>query len=57
MQGFGKVEAAARSCHAFEEVRQWFRPRRRMKQAVSLADTHRLLVERFATLQAMMLAA
>jgi len=26
MQSFGNVEAAARFCHAFEEVRYWFRP-------------------------------
>jgi putative transposase len=57
MQGFGQVESAARFCHAFEEVRQWFRPRQRMTQAVSLADKRRLFVERFELLQAMMLAA
>jgi putative transposase len=57
MQGFGNVESAARFCQAFEEVRQWFRPRQRMKQAVSLAVKRRLFMERFAALQAMMLAA
>lgn len=57
MQGFGKVESAAQFCQAFEEVRQWFRPRQRMTQAVSLADKRRLFVERFAMLQAMILAA
>jgi len=57
MQGFGNMESAARFCQAFEEVRQWFRPRQRMKQAVSLADKRHLFVERFAALQAMMLAA
>ena len=57
MQGFGKVESAARFCQAFEEVRQWFRPRQRMTQAVSLADKRHLFVKRFAALQAMMLAA
>ena len=57
MQGFGKVESAARFCRAFEEVRQWFRPRQRMKQAVSLAAKRRLFVERFAELRVMMLAA
>ena len=40
-----------------EEVRQWFRARQRMTQAVSLADKRRLFVERFAALQTMMLAA
>jgi putative transposase len=57
MLGFGKVASAARFCQAFEEVRQWFRSRQRMTQAVSLADKRRLFVERFAGLQAMMLAA
>ena len=57
MQGCGKVESAARFCQAFEEVRQWFRSRQRMTQAVSLADKRHLFVERFAALQAMMLAA
>jgi putative transposase len=57
MQGFGKVESAARFCQVCEEVRQWFRPRQRMKQAVALAAKRRLFVERFAVLQAMRLAA
>ncbi len=57
MQGFGSVEAAARFCRAFEEVRHWFRPRQRMKQAISLADKRRLFVERFEALNGMMLAA
>jgi hypothetical protein len=42
---------------SFEEVRQWFRSRQRMKQAVSLADKRRLFMERFAALHAIMLAA
>jgi hypothetical protein len=57
MQRFGKVASAARLCQAFEAVRQWFRPRLRMKQAVSLPDKRRLLMKRFAELQVMMLAA
>jgi putative transposase len=57
MQGFGKVESATQFCQAFEEVRQWFRSRQRMQQAVSLADKRHLFVERFAELQAMMLVA
>ena len=57
MQGVGNVESAARFCQAFEEVRQWFRPRQRMKQAVSLAVKRRLFVERFTALQTMRLAA
>ena len=57
MQGFGGIESAGRFCQVFEEVRQWFRARQRMNQAVSLAAKRRLFVERFATLNAMMMAA
>ena len=57
MQGFGNVEAAARFCHAFEEVRHWFRPRQRMKQAVSLAVKRQMFVERFTILNAFLMAA
>jgi transposase-like protein len=56
MQEFGSLVSASRFCHVFKELRQWFRPRRRMKQAASLADKRHLFVERFAALQAMMLA-
>ena len=57
MQGVGKVESAARFCQACEEVRQWFRCRQRMTQAVSLAAKRCLFAERFTELQAMILAA
>jgi putative transposase len=57
MQGFGSVESASRFCQAFEEVRQWFRARQRMTQAVSLAVKRRLFVERFAALNVIMMAA
>jgi putative transposase len=57
MQGFGKVESAARFCQVFEEVRQWFRPRRRMRQVVSLAHKRRLFVERFEGLTELLMAA
>ncbi len=57
MQSFGHVEAAARFCHACEEVRYWFHPRQRMKQAGSLAAKRRLFVERFAALTAIGMAA
>ena len=57
MQGFGKVESATRFCQAFEEVRHWFRPRQRMRQAVSLAAKRQLFVERFAALNARIMTA
>jgi len=50
MHGFGSVEAATRFCRAFEEVRQWFRARSRMKQDVSPIERRRLFLERFAAL-------
>jgi len=57
MQGFGSLEAASRFCHAFEEVRYWFRPRQQMKQVVSLAERRRLFRERFGALSALLTAA
>src|ERR1700710_1941265 len=36
MLGFGAFPSAQRFCRAFEEVRQYFRPRRKRKQFVSL---------------------
>jgi putative transposase len=56
MQGFGSAESDSRFCQAFEEVRQAFRGRSRMNQAVSLAEKRRLFLERFAALTAMMMA-
>jgi putative transposase len=57
MQGFGSLHSTSRFCQAFEEMRQWFRPRQQMTQAVSLATKRQLYVERFAALDAMMMAA
>lgn len=37
MLGFGHVTTAQRFCRAFDEVRQFLRPRQRMGQFVSLA--------------------
>ena len=57
LQGFGRVESAARVCQALEEVRPWFRPRQRMKQIVSLADKRQLFGERVEALQVRLMAA
>src|SRR5206468_9828857 len=38
MLGFGEFRSAQRFCRAFEEVRQYFRPRRKQNEPVSLAD-------------------
>src|SRR5512135_3432374 len=50
MRGFGNVEAAARFCRAFDEVRHYFRPRRTMGEFVSLAQQRQLFCERLASL-------
>ncbi len=57
MQGFGRVESTARFCQTFEEVRQWFRPRQRMRQIVSLADKRRLFRSQFEALNVLLMAA
>jgi transposase-like protein len=57
MQGFGSVESASRFYQAFEEVCQWFRARKQMKQAVSLAAKRWLFVERFEALNVTTMAA
>jgi len=36
MHGFGTVKAAARFCCAFDELRNYFRSRRTMREAISL---------------------
>ena len=38
MLGFGEFRSAQRFCRAFEKVRQYFRPRRKRKEVVSLAQ-------------------
>jgi transposase-like protein len=57
MLEFKWFDSAARFCHAFEEVRYWFRLRQRITQAVALADPRHLFEQRCAPLQAIMLAA
>src|SRR4051794_7888329 len=37
MRGFGEFGGAQRFCRPFEEIRQYFRPRRKQKQFISLA--------------------
>lgn len=41
--GFGAIESAKRFCQAFDEVKQFLRPRTRMAELVSLSE----LIERF----------
>ena len=54
--GFGAFPSAQRFCSAFDELRQYLRPRRRRKQFVSLACQRQLFVTRIQSLQASFLA-
>ena len=50
MLGFGNFESAARFCSAFDELRQYFRVRRRGDDHVSLAEQRRLFTMRWRSL-------
>jgi putative transposase len=50
MLGFGSLASARRFCRAFEELRQYFRPRRKRKQFVPLAKQRRQFLFRALTL-------
>ena len=50
MLGFGSFESAARFCTAFDELRQYFRVRRRGEPHVSLAEQRRLFLTRWRSL-------
>jgi transposase-like protein len=52
MLGFGALRSAQRFCSAYEELRQYLRPRRRRKQFVSLARQRQRFVVRVQALQA-----
>ncbi len=50
MLGFGSFEAARRFCAAFDELRQYFRIRRRSEAHVSPAEQRRLFLTRWRSL-------
>jgi transposase-like protein len=50
MRGFGSVESAARFCTGFEEQRQYFRPRTRQHEHVTLAEQRLRFQERWAAM-------
>jgi putative transposase len=50
MLGFGSLASGRRFCRAFEELRQYFRPRRKRKQFVPLAKQRRQFLFRALTL-------
>jgi putative transposase len=56
MRGFGSFEAAARFCTAHDELRDYFRPRRTMGEAVSLAVRRQLFRDRWIALMRLLAA-
>jgi len=57
MLGFGEFRSAQRFCRAFEEGRQYFRPRRKQNEPLSLADGRRQFLFRALALESLFLAA
>jgi hypothetical protein len=57
MLGFGAVPSAQRFCRAFEEVRQYFRPRRKQNEAISLSQARRQFLFRALELESLFLEA
>ena len=49
--GFGAFESAKRFCQAYDEVRQFFRPRQRMAEFVSLSDRREHFLQQVDALQ------
>ncbi len=54
MRGFGTVEAAARFCCAFDELRNSFRLHYTMGEPISLPEQRRVFLQRLAALKAFM---
>ena len=57
MLGFGSFQSASRFCLAFDELRQYFRVRRRGEGHLSLAEQRRLFLTRWRSLIAELAAA
>jgi transposase-like protein len=57
MLGFGEFRSAQRFCRAFEEVRQYFRPRRKQNEAISLSTARQQFLFRALELESMFLEA
>jgi putative transposase len=57
MRGFGTIEAAARFCRAFDELRNYFRLRRTMGEVISLLEQRQAFLQRLAALQTVIQAA
>lgn len=57
MRGFGTVEAAARFCCAFDELRNYLRSRHTIGEVVSLLEQRWAFLQRLADLQILIQAA
>jgi putative transposase len=57
MLGFGALRSAQRFGRAFEEVRQYFRPRRKQNEVISLANARRQFLFRALKLEAFFVTA
>jgi transposase-like protein len=56
MRGFGSVEAAARFCSAFDELRNDLRPRLTMEELASPSEQRQAFLDRLAALKEAMQA-
>jgi len=57
MRGFGTIEAAARFCCAFDELRNYLRPRRTTGETASLLEQRQAFLQRLTDLRTWILAA
>lgn len=57
MLGFGEFEAAQRFCQAFDEVRNFLRPRSRMAEVVSLEEQRKQFLTKVSELEEIFFAA
>jgi putative transposase len=57
MLGFGALPSAQRFCRAFEEVRQYFRPRRKQNEVISLSQARRQFLCRALKLESLFVEA
>ncbi|GHO63692.1 hypothetical protein KSC_025840 [Ktedonobacter sp. SOSP1-52] len=57
MRGFGNFASAARFCRAFDELRNYFRPRSLMRETLFLPEQRRLFCEKLAVLRLLLLMA
>jgi hypothetical protein len=56
MRGFGRFEAAGRFCTAHDELRDYFRSRKTIGEAVSLAERRQMFRDRWDALMRLIAA-